>query len=129
MSPTSMSPKILMIHMKIVKVLKSFPMTPRIRARFDANFIFLFLFKIPKKCRIEFNFTKMFLGGVSICPWCVIGGDVGDGGGSSKNPPILEFHPRKNPKTILRKTQNSQSQIFSNGFQREKMVLGKNPNP
>ena len=69
----------------------------------------------------------MFLGGVSICPWCVIGGDVGDGGGSSKNPPILEFHPRKNPKTILRKTQNSQSQlkIFSNGFQREKMVLGK----
>lgn len=59
----------------------------------------------------------------------VIGGDVGDGGGLllPKNPPILEFHPRKNPKTILRKTQNSQSQfkIFSNGFQREKMVLRK----
>ena len=74
----------------------------------------------------------MFLGGVSICPWCVIGGDVGDGGGSSKNPPILEFHPRKNPKTILRKTQNSQSQfqIFSNGFQREKKFgIVKNPNP
>ena len=69
----------------------------------------------------------MFLGGVSICPWCVIGGDVGDGGGSSKNPPILEFHPRKNPKTILRKTQNSQSQfkIFSNGFQRETNCIGK----
>ena len=99
-----------------MKVLKSFPMTPRIRARFDANFIFLFFVQnSKKKCfnsRIEFNFTKMFLGGVSICPWCVIGGDVGDGGGSSKNPPILEFHPRKNPKTILRKTQNSQSQNF-----------------
>ena len=71
----------------------------------------------------------MFLGGVSICPWCVIGGDVGDGGGSSKNPPILEFHPRKNPKTILRKTQNSQSQfqIFSNGFQREKIWYCEKP--
>ena len=64
----------------------------------------------------------MFLGGVSICPWCVIGGDVEDGGGSSKNPPILEFHQRKNPKTILRKTQNSQSQNFLKFFQREKKI-------
>ena len=94
------------------------------------SFFSFFFVQNSKKCRIEFNFTKMFLGGVSICPWCVIGGDVGDGGGSSKNPPILEFHPRKNPKTILRKTQNSQSQ---NGFQMDfsvkKIGIGKNPNP
>ena len=112
-------------------------MTPRIRARFDANFIFLCLIKIPKKCLnsgLELNFTKMFLGGVSICPWCIIGGDVGGGKfAPSKNPPILELHPRKKPENYFKKkTQNSQSQfqIFLNGFQRENknLVLVENPN-
>ena len=113
--------------MKIMKCFKIFSYDTKNKSKIWCQFHFsLFLFKIPKKCRIEFNFTKMFLGGVSICPWCVIGGDVGDGGGSSKNPPILEFHPRKNPKTILRKTQNSQSQNFLKWIPAwKKLVLGK----
>ena len=50
LSPTSMSPNFwCYIYMKVTKVLKSFPMTPRIRARFDANFIFLFFVQNSKK--------------------------------------------------------------------------------
>ena len=66
---------------------------------------------------------------------CVIGGDVGGGKfAPSKNPPILELHPRKKPENYFKKkTQNSQSQfqIFLNGFQRENknLVLVENPNP
>ena len=75
-------------------------MTPRISARFDANFIFSLSIKIQKNDSIvnwKFGFTKMFLGGVSICPWYDrggdIGGDVGGWGGEILQIPSLEFHP------------------------------------
>ena len=49
-------------------------------ARFDANFIFFSFDENSKNDSIvnwKFGFTKMFLGGVSICPWYDRGGDIG----------------------------------------------------
>ena len=49
-------------------------------ARFDANFISFSFNANPKNDSIvnwKFGFTKMFLGGVSICPWYDRGGDIG----------------------------------------------------
>ena len=128
MSPTSMSPKILMIHMKIMKVLKSFPMTPRIRARFDANFIFLFFFvQNSKKMSNRIQFYEnvpwrcLYMSVVCYRWWCRRWRRI-----FQKSSKILEFHPRKNPKTILRKTQNSQSQNFLKWISAWKnLVLGK----
>ena len=72
-------------------------------ARFDANFIFFSFDENSKNDSIvnwKFGFTKMFLGGVSICPWYDrggdIGGDVGGWGGRRQKIlqiPSLEFHP------------------------------------
>ena len=118
--------------------LKIFSYDTENKSKIWCQFHFSLFDQNSKKCLnsgLELNFTKMFLGGVSICPWCVIGGDVGGGKfAPSKNPPILELHPRKKPENYFKKkTQNSQSQfqIFLNGFQRENknLVLVENPNP
>ena len=127
MSPTSMSPKILMIHMKIMKVLKSFPMTPRIRARFDANFIFLFFFcsKFQKMSnRIQFYenvpWRCLYMSVVCYRWWCRRWRRIFQKSSNSR------ISSKKKPENYFKKnTKFSKPKFSQMDSSVEKLVLGK----